>query len=52
MKSKKWYCHFPADAYAMGPWEFETPITEAEFRTYVRKWEGVKRLPIGFECWI
>jgi hypothetical protein len=49
--SKKWYCKFPLDAYALGPWDFEYPITEAEFREYIRKWEGVKRLPRGFQCW-
>ena len=51
MKSNRWYCHFPGDAYAMGVWEFGNPINEKEFRAHVREWAKTHRLPNGFECW-
>ena len=51
MKAKRWYIKFPLDVYAMGPVEFENSVGEKEVRKYARKWEGVKRLPMGFQCW-
>ena len=51
MKCNKWYIKFPADAYAMGPVYFDKPVGEREVRAYAREFEGVQRLPIGFECW-
>jgi hypothetical protein len=42
--SNAWYAKFPPDAYALGPFRFEKPITERAFREYLRKWEGCKRL--------
>ncbi|MCX5814882.1 MAG: hypothetical protein NTX75_01385 [Proteobacteria bacterium] len=55
-RSWKWYIKFPQDAYALGPVEFsrkeyEKPPDEKDVREYARGWEGVKRLPRGFECW-
>jgi hypothetical protein len=56
MRSWKWFIKFPADAYALGPVYFdpdkysEAP-NEKDVREYARQWEGVKRLPRGFECW-
>jgi hypothetical protein len=54
MESKviKWYIKFPADAYAMGPIDFSAEDGEKEVRQYAREFEGVKRLPKGFECWL
>jgi hypothetical protein len=42
--------------YALGPVHFdrrdyEKPPNEKEVRDYMRKWECVKRLPEGFQCW-
>jgi hypothetical protein len=51
VKSQAWYVHFPNDAYALGPFRFDEPVTEREARAYVRAWEGVKRLPRGTEFW-
>lgn len=56
MRSWKWYIKFPLDAYALGPVEFnrkeyEKPPNEKDVREYACDWEGVKRLPRGFECW-
>ena len=51
MKSKTWYIKFPLDAYALGPVHFPTEVGEKEVRKYAREFEGVKRLPKGFECW-
>ena len=53
MESKviKWYIKFPLDAYAMGPIDFHIDDTEKEVRQYAREFEGVTRLPRGFECW-
>jgi hypothetical protein len=51
MESAAWYIKFPLDAYALGPVRFETPVDESQVREYARKWEGVTRLPQGFECW-
>jgi hypothetical protein len=51
-KSKAWYTLFPSDPYALGPFRFETPIDEKELRKYVKNWDGIKRLPRGFKCWI
>ena len=50
-KAKRWYLKFPLDAYALGPVEFEKPVDEQEARKYARKFEGVTRLPRGFQCW-
>ena len=49
-KSKAWYAHFPLDAYALGPFRFKKPLSEREFRTYLREWEGIKRLT-GVGIW-
>jgi len=51
MRAKRWYIKFPLDAYAMGPIDFEKEVNEKFVREYTRKWEGVKRLPQGFQCW-
>lgn len=51
MKAKRWYVQFPQDAYALGPVEFDEEVDESEVRAYMRDWEGIKRLPAGFECW-
>jgi hypothetical protein len=50
-KSKAWYAKFPLDAYALGPFRYDDEITEEEFRGRLRKWEGVKRLPMGTQVW-
>lgn len=56
MRAWKWFIKFPMDAYALGPVYFdhrdydEAP-DEKDVREYARQWEGVKRLPQGFECW-
>jgi len=52
MKAKRWYIKFPMDAYAMGPVEFKEPVNERAVRKYAREFEGVNRLPVGFQCWI
>jgi hypothetical protein len=54
MESKviKWYIKFPADAYAMGPIDFHEDDGEKEVRQYAREFDGCKRLPQGFECWL
>ena len=56
MRAWKWYLKFPLDAYALGPVHFDRrkydkPPDEKEARQYAREWEGVKRLPQGFQCW-
>ncbi len=51
MKSSAWYFHEPSSFYALGPFRFDRPKTEAEARAYVREWLGVKRLPRGSELW-
>jgi len=56
MKGWKWYLKFPKDAYALGPVHFDygeycKAPNEKEVRKYARQWEGVKRLPEGFQCW-
>jgi hypothetical protein len=51
MKAKAWFIKFPSDAYAMGPVRFGAPVTEKEVRRYAREFEGVERLPRGFQCW-
>jgi len=48
---RRWYIKFPQDVYAMGPVDFEKPVEEKAVRKYARGWEGVSRLPNGFECW-
>ena len=48
----KWYIKFPADVYAMGPVDFPAGSTEKDVREFARDFEGCKRLPIGFECWL
>ena len=45
---KRWYIKFPLDAYAIGPIEANN---EAAARQWAREFSGVKRLPVGFECW-
>jgi len=49
--SKKWYIMFPQDSGALGPIEFEKPVGERVVREWTRNWEGVRRLPNGFQCW-
>jgi len=55
MKSSAWYALFPNDPYAIGPFRFERPISEREFRAYLRWWEGcwigreLRRLPAGVQ---
>ena len=51
MKSMRWYIKFPLDAYALGPVDFGLPVGEKEVREYARRFDGVKRLPRGFQCW-
>ncbi len=51
MKSFAWYIKFPQDAYALGPVRFDRKVSEREARQWAREWEGVKRLPSGFQCW-
>lgn len=51
MKAKKWYIKFPLDAYALGPINFYDEVNEQKVREWARKFEGVKRLPNGFQCW-
>jgi len=56
MRSWKWYLKFPQDAYALGPVyfdrrEYSKAPDEKEVGAYARDWEGVKRLPKGFQCW-
>lgn len=51
MKANRWFIKFPLDAYAMGPVDFGKPVGIEAVRKYAREWEGIKRLPRGFECW-
>jgi hypothetical protein len=51
MKHNWWYIKFPLDAYALGPVQFEKPVEEKEVREYARKFDGISRLPRGFQCW-
>jgi hypothetical protein len=48
-KPRRWYIKFPLDAYALGP--VDGIHNEREAREFARKFEGVKRLPRGFQCW-
>lgn len=48
MTATRWYILFPLDAYAMGPIEARN---EREARAWARRFEGVTRLPRGFQCW-
>jgi len=50
-KSAKWYIKFPLDAYALGPVDFKRPVGERKVREWARSFEGVKRVPYGFQCW-
>jgi len=57
-KSSAWYAFFPGDVYALGPFRFEQPITERDFRAYLRQdfcetWWGYepKRPPVGVQVW-
>lgn len=57
MRAWKWFIKFPMDAYALGPvyfdrHEYDQAPDEKDVREYARQWEGVKRLPQGFECWL
>ena len=47
-----WYIKFPLDAYALGPVRFKEPKSQQAVRKWAREWAKVKRLPMGFECWI
>ena len=51
MRCTAWYVHFPADAYALGPFRFERPVNEREARAHVRDWDKISRLPQGTELW-
>ena len=57
MRAWSWYIKYPVDAYALGPFRFQgnhkyqKPLNEREIREFIRKWTGVDRLPIGFQCW-
>ena len=56
MRSWKWYIHFPLDAYALGPvyfdrYDYDKAPNEKDVKAWAREWEGVKKLPAGFECW-
>jgi len=51
MKSHRWYIKYPRDVYALGPVEFDKPMDKKAVRKYCREFNGIKRLPIGFECW-
>lgn len=51
MMSKKWYYTLPNSVYAFGPVYFDRPISERDFRTYLRKYHKLKRLPHGCEVW-
>jgi len=51
MRSAAWYAKFPSDAYAIGPFRFEKPVTEREARAYVRRWDKLTRLPRGTQVW-
>ena len=57
-KAKAWFVWFPGQVYANGPVRFREPITEEEFRAWVRDWlsepiagQRVKRLPRGTQVW-
>lgn len=50
MKSSAWYAKFPMDAYALGPFRFDKPVSEKEARAYIRQCEGVTRL-VGVSVW-
>lgn len=55
-RSWKWYIHFPQDAYALGPIDFnhrdyDKAPNEREVRAWTRVWEHLARLPQGFSCW-
>jgi hypothetical protein len=51
MKKAAWYILFPQDAYALGPVRFEKPVNEQAVRQWAREWDGLTRLPVGFQCW-
>ena len=51
MKSRKWYVKFPLDAYALGPVDFKKEVNVGTVRAWARWFEGVRRLPHGFQCW-
>ena len=56
-KAKAWYAHFPGDAYALGPFRFDEPVTERQARAEILEWHSfwigkeIKRLPNGFQIW-
>lgn len=52
MESKKWYVKWPGSFHISGPYRFENgPISDREFRTWLRRGESGKRLPRGLEIW-
>lgn len=51
MSSKAWYYTLPGAVYAFGPVRFDKPISERDFRAYLREYHKVKRLPRGTEVW-
>ena len=56
MKSSAWYVKFTLDAYALGPFRFPEPVTEAEARAEARRFHhGLEHqdrpLPRGTQLW-
>ncbi|KXG74665.1 hypothetical protein AN618_21950 [Fervidicola ferrireducens] len=51
MKSMAWGVLFPNYPYAIGPFRFNLPKSEREFRQYLRKWLKVPRLSRGTQVW-
>jgi hypothetical protein len=49
-KSKAWYYTLPRSFYAFGPVRFDSPISERDFRAYLRKYHKIRRL-VGVEVW-
>ena len=50
-KSTHWFYRLP-DSTAGGPvHNWKEPISEAEFRKWLRDWLGCERLPRGTEVW-
>ena len=50
MKRLRWWVHFWGAVYSNN-FDFSTPISEKEFRVYLRKWLGVTRLPYKTEIY-
>ena len=51
-RSTAWAMHSKGADYSVGPWHFERPATETEFRRFLReKFLNVTRLPAGTDVW-